>query len=117
MATRTQLCEIAAAAPTFTSIPVLDLSLIDSPDTKPIFLSALREALVVVGFFYLKSTTISAEVQKAFVQKSKDFFDLPLEKKLEIDMINSKHFLGYSRLGCERTAKKIDHREMADVGR
>lgn len=116
-AAMTQTCEMEAGSPaaTFTSIPVLDLSLVESPATKPLFLSELRRALVIVGFFYLKNTLVSADVQKEFVQKSKDLFNLPLEKKLEIDMVNSKHFLGYSRLGCERTARKTDHREMFDV--
>lgn len=103
------------ATTTFTSIPVLDLSLVESPATKPVFLSELRRALVIVGFFYLKNTPVSTEVQRAFVQKSKDLFDLTLEKKLEIDMVNSKHFLGYSQMGCEKTARKTDHREMFDV--
>lgn len=113
----TKTCEMEAGSPatTFTSIPVLDLSLVESQATKPLFLSELRRALVIVGFFYLKNTPVSADVQKEFVQKSKDLFNLPLEKKLEIDMVNSKHFLGYSRLGCERTARKTDHREMFDV--
>lgn len=122
MAKMTETCEMggggsppAATTTTFTSIPVLDLALVESPATKPFFLSELRRALVIVGFFYLKNTPVSADVQKAFVQKSKDLFNLPLEKKLEIDMVNSKHFLGYSRLGCERTARKTDHREMFDV--
>lgn len=116
MATMTETCEMGSPpATTFTSIPVLDLSLVESPATKPFFLSELRRALVIVGFFYLKNTPVSTDVQKAFVQKSKDLFDLPLEKKLEIDMINSKHFLGYSQMGCERTARKTDNREMFDV--
>lgn len=108
----TETCET-----TFTSIPVLDFSLVESPARKPIFLSQLREALVVVGFFYLKNTSVSADVQTNFIERSKDLFGLPLEKKLEIDMVNSKHFLGYSRLGCERTARKTDNREMFDVSK
>lgn len=42
-------------------------------------------------------------------------FNLPLEKKLEIEMVNSKHFLGYARLGQEITALKNDYREQFDV--
>lgn len=103
--------------PAFTSIPVLDLSLAKSQVTKPEFLSKLRDALVMVGFFYLKNTSIPADVEKSFVERAKAFLDLPTEKKLEIDMINSKHFLGYSRLGCEKTSRNIDHREMVDVSR
>ena len=38
-----------------------------------------------------------------------------MEKKLEIEMVNSPHFLGYSKLGAEITALKPDHREQFDV--
>ncbi|OJD33682.1 2og-fe oxygenase [Diplodia corticola] len=101
---------------TFTTIPTLDLSLADSPRSKRLLLSELRNALVVVGFFYLTSTErwIKPETKSRFVEKSIEVCNMPMEKKLEIDMINSKHFLGYSRMGCERTARKIDHREMFD---
>ena len=104
-------------APTFTSIPVLDLDLVHSPSTRPQFLAQLQEALVIAGFFYLKNAEkwVPTDVQKNFVEKSKALCDQPLEKKQEIDMINSKHFLGYSRMGLERTAMKVDHREMFDV--
>lgn len=115
--TETETRRIERITATFTSIPVLDLSLAQSPVTKPKFLSKLRDALVMVGFFYLKNTCIPENVEKAFVERSKAFLDLDLEKKLEIDMINSKHFLGYSRLGCEKTARNTDNREMVDVSR
>lgn len=113
------ICEAENAMSTFTSIPVLDLSLINSPTSKPDFLVRLRQALVHTGFFYIENTTqwVPASVQSEFVQKAIDLCNLPVERKLEIDMINSKHFLGYSRMGCERTAAKTDYREMFDVSR
>lgn len=80
------------------------------------FLTRLREALINVGFFYLQDPPISAEVQSVFSAKALELFQLPLEKKLEIEMVNSPHFLGYSRLGAEITALKPDHREQFDVG-
>ncbi|KAF7585838.1 hypothetical protein BBP40_010036 [Aspergillus hancockii] len=103
-----------ATLSTFASIPVLDLDLARSYATKPKFLAQLRDALVIVGFFYIKNSAIPQEVQDAFIQKSMELCNLPLEKKMEIDMINSKHFLGYSRMGLERTARQIDRREMFD---
>jgi isopenicillin N synthase-like dioxygenase len=105
----------SSSAQSFTTIPVLDFSLSASPDTKPRFLSELRNAVVNVGFFYLVHTPIAPHVQQAFIEKSLAVFDLPLEKKLEIEMVNSKHFLGYSRLGAETTASKTDYREQFDV--
>lgn len=84
--------------------------------SKPEFLEALREALVNVGFFYLRNAPILAQTQEEFTKKALGLFDLPLQKKLEIEMVNSPHFLGYSRLGAEITALKPDHREQFDVG-
>ncbi|PVI02689.1 isopenicillin N synthase [Periconia macrospinosa] len=100
----------------FTSIPILDLSLLDSLAGKRQFLSQLREALVVVGFFYFSNIDrwLPPSVQHTFVSKAKELCNLPLEKKLEIDMMNSKHFLGYSQMGKERTAREVDYREMFD---
>ena len=118
MTTISETQEVSLALKTtptnFTSIPVLDLNLTKSPATRPQFLSQLREALVVVGFFYLKNPPVPKPVRDGFVKQSIDLCNLPLEKKMEIAMVNSKHFLGYSRMGLERTARKMDHREMFD---
>lgn len=99
----------------FTSIPILDFEQISSPSTKPVFLENLRDALVNVGFFYLRNAPISPDLQSAFTAKGLELFQLPLEKKLEIEMVNSPHFLGYSKLGAEITALKQDHREQFDA--
>ncbi|KAE8153113.1 hypothetical protein BDV25DRAFT_127452 [Aspergillus avenaceus] len=107
---------MAANTPSFTKIPILDYSLSTSPTTKLQFLSDLRNALINVGFFYLINAPISPETQQNVIQKGMEIFDLPLEKKLEIEMINSKHFLGYSQLGAEITARKQDYREQFDAG-
>lgn len=97
----------------FTVIPVLDYSL--STSNKSAFLADLRYALVNVGFFYLVNAPIKPQIRQDLVKKCRAIFDLPLEKKLEIEMVNSKHFLGYSRLGAEITARKQDYREQFDV--
>ncbi|KAL4773232.1 hypothetical protein BDW60DRAFT_216020 [Aspergillus nidulans var. acristatus] len=96
----------------FTVIPVLDYSL--STSNKSAFLADLRYALVNVGFFYLVNAPIRPQIRQDLVKKCRAIFDLPLEKKLEIEMVNSKHFLGYSRLGAEITARKQDYREQFD---
>ncbi|KAL3432692.1 hypothetical protein BDV09DRAFT_187253 [Aspergillus tetrazonus] len=96
----------------FTVIPVLDYSL--STSNKSDFLADLRYALVNVGFFYLVNAPIRPQIRQDLVKKCRAIFDLPLEKKLEIEMVNSKHFLGYSRLGAEITARKQDYREQFD---
>jgi len=100
----------------FASIPVLDLSLADDPSTKPAFLADLRHAIIDIGFLYIKNF----DIDQAFVDKvcvvGKKFFTLPTEEKLRIEMKNGPHFLGYSRLGNEITARKTDFREQVDIG-
>ncbi|KAH8691629.1 putative oxidoreductase [Talaromyces proteolyticus] len=98
----------------FTSVPVLDYAQTASLSSRGLFLQALKDAIVNVGFFYLKNTGVPDEVQRAFIEQSIALFDLPLEKKLEIEMVNSKHFLGYAQLGQEVTALKNDYREQFD---
>ncbi|KAB8231206.1 isopenicillin N synthase family dioxygenase [Aspergillus alliaceus] len=105
---------MATETPSFTEIPILDYSLSTSSTTKSQFLSDLRNALIDVGFFYLINAPVAPQTQRDVVQKCREIFDLPLEKKLEIEMANSKHFLGYSRLGAEITAREQDYREQFD---
>lgn len=100
----------------FTSIPILDLSLARSEDTKPGFLNDLRHALIEVGFLYIKNTGISSELIDRVKKLGVEFFNLPEDEKLRLEMKNSPHFLGYSRLGNEITRFAVDWREQIDIG-
>ncbi|RPB25227.1 Clavaminate synthase-like protein [Terfezia boudieri ATCC MYA-4762] len=99
----------------FQSVPVLDYSLSLSSDTKPGFLEQLQYALLEVGFLYIKNTNIDDELIQKVISLGKAFFDLPEEEKLRLEMKNSPHFLGYSRLGNEITKHKTDWREQIDL--
>ncbi|KAF3939140.1 hypothetical protein ABW19_dt0203896 [Dactylella cylindrospora] len=72
----------------FTSIPILDLSLAKSPDTKPGFLDELRHALIEVGFLYISNTGISNDLIERVKKLGVEFFDLPEEEKLRLEMKN-----------------------------
>ena len=98
-------------ATSFTSIPVIHYSLSTSPATRAQFVADLQYALVRVGFFYLIKHPIADETLNNLTEQSRLFFELPLETKLEADMMGSKHFLGYVQPSHEQTAKKTDHRE------
>ena len=78
----------------FDSIPVLDLSLARHPDTKPQFLESLRNALLEIGFLYISNTGIEDGLIADVIAQGKAFFDLPEEKKLEVQMKNAPSFLG-----------------------
>ncbi|RMY97254.1 hypothetical protein D0864_04864, partial [Hortaea werneckii] len=99
----------------FKEIPVLDLSEARSDASKPEFLAQLRDALLNVGFLYIKNTGISQELFDKVCREGIGFFDLPEEEKLRIEMKNQPSFLGYSRLGNEITAQKADWREQLDL--
>ena len=78
----------------FESIPILDLARARDPETKPDFLVALRHALLEVGFLYIKNTGIPERLAQDAIRLGRDFFDLPAEKKLEVEMKNAPSFLG-----------------------
>lgn len=74
----------------FDSVPILDLAQARHPDTKPTFLSSLRDALLTVGFFYIKNIGIDDSLIHDVVHQGREFFDLPQEEKLKIQMKNTK---------------------------
>lgn len=99
-----------------TELPVLDLSQADDPTTADQFRTALREATVDVGFFYLVGHGLSeARIDEMF-EISRRFFALPLADKEALAMLNSSAFHGWTRLGGELTQDKVDWREQIDIG-
>ena len=82
----------------FSAIPVLDLSLARNRDTKPAFLESLRNALLDVGFLYIKHTGIDDSLIQDVIEQGKAFFDLPDEKKLDVQMKKKPSFLGTEKL-------------------
>ncbi len=69
-----------------------------------------------MGFFYLVGHGVGEALQRDVLALSHRFFELPDEDKLAIEMVNSPHFRGYTRVGWERTRGKPDWREQVDVG-
>ena len=65
----------------FSSIPILDLSLARNPETKSVFLEELRYALMEVGFLYLKNVGIPDDLWQKVITEGIAFFDLPMEEK------------------------------------
>lgn len=102
----------------FSFIPVIDLEEAFDPDKKPLFLQHLRYALMNVGFLLLANHEKYGPSRQDFAdikQQAIEFFALPEHVKKECEMINSPHFLGYSRLGNEITAGRADWREQIDL--
>ncbi|KAF7324389.1 Clavaminate synthase-like protein [Mycena venus] len=93
------------SSPNFSSVPVLDYS----PDE---FIKELQHALINVGFLYLSNVPIETDKLVAYIPR---LFALPQEAKDKISMVNSKHFLGYTKLGTEFTKGRTDWREQFDI--
>ncbi|KAL4246597.1 iron/ascorbate-dependent oxidoreductase family protein [Abortiporus biennis] len=103
-------------ASNFSSVPILDYSLVSDPNRRPEFIRDLQNALVNVGFLYLSNPPVAREDIDAVIDYAPKVFDIPQESKEKIRMINSPHFFGYSRFGAELTKGKVDQREQYDFG-
>ena len=76
----------------------MDLSLARDEATKLTFLKQLLDALLNVGFLYIKNTGIDQALFDTVCEEGIRFFDLPEDEKLRIEMKNAKSFLGYSKV-------------------
>lgn len=93
------------------SIPTIDLSKAEISVTRTELLKELRHALLEVGFLYLTGYSVDQSTIEDLVRVLPDLFGLPEEVKESVALVNSPHFLGYSKFGSETTAKVQDHRE------
>lgn len=100
-----------SSAPSFASIPLIDLSLSLSPDTEPHLLSELRNALVNVGFLYVKNHGVPPDVIGDMKDALPRLFALSASEKEEVALERSPRFLGFSGDGTETTAGQADRRE------
>ena len=100
-----------------TSLPTIDLRRFDAEgDERRRFLQELRDAARTYGFFYLVGHGVEDRLIQSVLALSRRFFSLPDREKLEIEMVNSPHFRGYTRPGFEYTRGKQDWREQVDIG-
>ncbi|CAO3599863.1 unnamed protein product [Absidia cylindrospora] len=103
-------------------IPILDFEQYQPDDSEhqeatSAFLKQLYDTMHKVGFFYIRGHGVPQPLIDAALNSSADFFDLPLNEKLEIAMANSPHYRGFTKLNGETTDFKQDNRETLDLGR
>ncbi|KAF1936587.1 2OG-Fe(II) oxygenase [Clathrospora elynae] len=99
------------ASSDFTSIPIIDLSKVNSPGSKVELLKDLRHALISVGFLYVSNHGVPESITRGLVDGLPQLFSLDDDKKKEVALENSPQFLGYSGTGAETTAGNVDKRE------
>lgn len=99
-------------------VPILSLEDFDSPDpaVRAKFLADFREAMLSLGFAYIQNHGVPESVISGAFDAAKRFFELPVETKRRIEMVNSPHFVGWNQLGREVTNFAVDYREQIDFG-
>lgn len=101
-----------------TIIPILNLLDAFNPDLRDKFLFDMRHSVINTGFFVLTGFSSYGPTEQDFDEltvEARKLFASTDDIKDEISMVNSPHFLGYTRLGSEITAKKQDWREQIDL--
>ncbi|MCX6018260.1 MAG: isopenicillin N synthase family oxygenase [Chloroflexi bacterium] len=98
------------------ALPVLDISKLQDPAQRDAFIAEISRTAHEVGFFYIAGHGIPQTLIDEMLTLSRRFFDLPEEEKLKVEMINSPHFRGYTRVGMEITRGQRDWREQIDIG-
>ncbi|PCH40421.1 Clavaminate synthase-like protein [Wolfiporia cocos MD-104 SS10] len=93
----------AESANAFDRIPIIDLGSLSGtdPEAKKALGDAIRDACMNVGFFYGSKVIVSNHgipegvIEKA-LSRSKEYFSLPLEEKMELDIRKTPNFKGYN---------------------
>lgn len=92
-------------------IPVIDLTgyLRGDADAKAACAAELRDAMENVGFLQVVGHSVSADLQKRFIDGVAAFFALPMEEKQKIGQDKSSCNRGYERIGVERLEEVEDN--------
>ncbi|WP_129308456.1 2-oxoglutarate and iron-dependent oxygenase domain-containing protein [Streptomyces sp. L2] len=106
-----------ATNPSYTQLPIIDLSAADrGPQARALLHAQLHSAAHDVGFFQLIGHGVTQARTQALLTAMRAFFALPEADRLALDNTNSPHFRGYTRTGDERTAGARDWRDQLDIG-
>lgn len=97
-------------------IPILDLSLRNSPEGRTELAGQLRSAALGLGFFYISHHDISADQRVAAFAAAERYFALPLEERMRYPM-NVRSRRGYMPL-FSTTVRQYgpDRKESFDMG-
>ncbi|KAJ7062361.1 2OG-Fe-II oxygenase [Mycena amicta] len=90
---------------TFEQIPIIDFTDATSTDfaKRRALADEIRDASINVGFFYIKNHPIPETTIADTLSAAGDFFGLPTETKLALDIHKSSNFKGYTALLGENT--------------
>ncbi|CDR43360.1 RHTO0S08e00606g1_1 [Rhodotorula toruloides] len=107
-------------AKAFQELPVISLARLASTDPaeRKALAAEIQDAAINSGFFYISDHGVPQSVIDGVFEQAKEFFALPAEKKMEMDMHNSPAFKGYQPLKGENVdpANRGDVHEAWDMG-
>lgn len=96
-------------------IPIIDIAPLianNSPQAQKVVANQIGVACRKNGFFYIKGHGISEKLQSDIENLSKEFFYLPLEKKMKISMnFGGRAWRGFFPVGDELTSGQPDLKE------
>lgn len=89
----------------FAEIPLIDFSAMygDDLQARRAVGDAVRQACTEVGFFYAKGHQVPSATIDATFAAARDFFALPLEAKMSVDISRSPNMRGYTPMLGENT--------------
>ncbi|ORC90079.1 putative thymine-7-hydroxylase [Trypanosoma theileri] len=101
------------------TLPIIDLSPFLNDSNKVIDVAKqIDDACRNWGFFYIVGHPISRERIAKLRSMANEFFSLPMEKKMEIDIKQSRHHRGYGEFKAEQLdpSAPFDYKETFDMG-
>jgi len=81
--------------------PILDFSPFynSDPSVRATLIQQIRRACQDKGFFQITNHGISGDLQEKIFGAAKDFFALPIEEKMKLDLKKNPYQRGYERIG------------------
>jgi isopenicillin N synthase-like dioxygenase len=93
--------DLSARKLDFDSIPIIDIADLDHTDLdKRVAVAAqIKDACERVGFFYVRNHGIGEKLLNEVYSAAREFFALPAEEKLIVDITKSNRHRGYCAMG------------------
>jgi isopenicillin N synthase-like dioxygenase len=95
-----------------TQLPIINISALTGDNERRSVAKQIRKACCDCGFFYVVGHGVDEALQERLEALSRQFFALPLERKMEIRMaFGGKAWRGYFPVGDELTSGQPDWKE------
>jgi isopenicillin N synthase-like dioxygenase len=95
---------VVGTSKVLSGLPIVDISKLRNDDfaSRQQVAQQIRAACLDKGFFYISGHGISAQLIEDVFAQTKLFFDMPLDRKMDLDKARSKANRGYEPLSSQR---------------